>query len=82
MDTETSKTIEILRSSLVDCVNYLKVQEERLNLLSHAVNSLLEAKHNEAHASMSALDLKALGALGNASLDALIEKLQARPKAN
>ena len=82
MDTETSKTIEILRSSLVDCVICLKAEQEKIDLLSLAVKSLLETKHEQAQHSVDALDLKALDTLSNPSLDAVLEKLKAIPKAN
>ncbi|MGA2984893.1 MAG: hypothetical protein ABSG32_13855 [Terriglobia bacterium] len=81
MDTETSKTIEILRSCLVDCVTCLKVNQENLDILIRAVDSLLETKHIEAQNSMTALDLKALDTLSNPSLDEILEKLKAIPKA-
>ena len=82
MDTETAKSIEVLRSSLVDCVTYLKVEQEKLNLLSLAMKSLLDNKHEEAQHSMAALDLQALATFSNPSIDAVLEKLKAIPKAN
>jgi hypothetical protein len=54
MDTETSKTIEILRSSLVDCVNCLKLEQEKLNILIDAVQSHLDTKPKGAQHSMDA----------------------------
>jgi hypothetical protein len=62
-------------------VTCLKVNQENLDILIRAVDSLLETKHIEAQNSMTALDLKALDTLSNPSLDEILEKLKAIPKA-
>lgn len=82
MDTETSKTIEILRSSLVDCVNCLKVEQEKINILSLALKSLLGTKNEEAQHAIADLDFQGLYTLVNPSLDTVLEKLKAIPNAN
>ena len=82
MDIETSKTIEILRSSLVDCVNCLKVEQEKLTLLIDIVQSHLQAKPMEARRSPADLDLKALDTLNNPSLDEILQRLKVIPKAD
>ena len=86
MDTETPKTIETLRLSLIAVVTYLKTQQQQLYHLNAAVKSLAEtlksdsSSYAKVQGFLAAGDILDLNILEQQSLDAVLEILRAIPK--